>query len=170
MHKIILISIFSLIALIGCGKNGELHLSEDVIEAVGNDQQELRSEITTSAEKYLGVPYKDNGKTPQTGFDCSGYVSYIFNLHNIIYKGSASQMSKLGVYKDRKLLQPGDLVFFTNKVGNTLVTHMGMVISNINNEVKMIHSSVTYGISIVNLEKSTYWNSRFLFGKDILNS
>lgn len=153
----------ALLFLASCGRQGTL--IHDYYNSDDIERTNTRLEIVQVANKYMGIPYRDAGRTPTKGFDCSGFVSYIYDQVNIEFDGSASSMSKFGVLKDKSRLQAGDLVYFGSSVNN--ISHMGIIVSNSKEGLVMIHSSSSAGVSKVNLTTSTYWKSLYLFGKDI---
>jgi cell wall-associated NlpC family hydrolase len=64
------------------------------------------------ALQYLGVPYKWGGASPSTGFDCSGFVMYVFAKVGVYLPHSSYMQFQMGRYVSRSQLQPGDVVFF----------------------------------------------------------
>ena len=110
----------------------------------------LADEIIANAKKYIGVPYLWGGTTP-SGFDCSGYVQYIFRQSGITLPRTTTEQYKVGTYVSKANLQPGDLVFLQNtyREGISLV---GIYIG----EGKMIHASSSKGIVISDLSSSYY--------------
>lgn len=82
------------------------------------------SQVISIAMQYLGVPYVWGGSSPATGFDCSGFTSYVFAQIGISLPHHAASQYGYGVPVSRDDLQPADLVFF-NGLG-----HMGMYIGN----------------------------------------
>lgn len=126
-----------------------------------------RTSILRDAQKYKGVPYVYGGKKPSQGFDCSGFVTYVFKQNQIYINGSAASLSAMGRKKDPKELNPGDLVFFGE--GNK-VTHVGIVSMNDGKNLTMIHSSSSAGIRSDNIYFSDYWSKRLLYGVDIVSS
>ena len=118
----------------------------------------IGEEISEFAMQYLGYAYTYGGSSPDTGFDCSGFVYYVLNHTG--HKTSAR--SSLELYRastkiTKDELLPGDLVFFTGTYGNAEVSHVGMYIG----EDRMIHSGdETTGVCIANLWED-YWTSHF---------
>ncbi|WP_421381533.1 cell wall-binding repeat-containing protein [Bacillus salacetis] len=107
--------------------------------------------LVQTAKKYLGTPYKWGGTTP-SGFDCSGYLMYVYGQHNISVARTTTDIWNQGT----RVSQPavGDIVVFeTYKPGPS---HVGMYIGN--NE--FIHSG-NDGVEITSLSNS-YWNPRYL--------
>jgi cell wall-associated NlpC family hydrolase len=70
--------------------------------------------VLPTAERYLGVPYKWGGTSPTTGFDCSGFVQYVFAKHGTPLPRTSGEMASLGkrLRPEWSALQPGDLVMF----------------------------------------------------------
>jgi cell wall-associated NlpC family hydrolase len=126
----------------------------------------FREEIVHSAIQYKGTNYRSGGKSPETGFDCSGFTGYIFTQHGIPISGSSDKLAKLGKQKDKESLLPGDLVFFGNK---DRISHVAIVASHSSEEMEVVHSTTSAGVKIDNITYSEYWQSRFLFGVDIIS-
>ena len=113
-------------------------------------------EILINALSLTGIKYKYGGKSPETGFDCSGFVRYVFQqAANLTLPHGARAISQLGQSIPVDQLQPGDLVFF-----NTLksaFSHVGIYLG----DGKFIHApSSGGGIHVVDMNDS-YWAKRF---------
>jgi len=113
---------------------------------------ELAASIIEMGKKYIGVPYKWAGSTPK-GFDCSGFVMYVFGAHGITLPHNSRSMYSHGTSVSKKNLQPGDLVFFYGSNKN-VINHVGIYIGN----GEFIHASSSKGITITGLESSYYVN------------
>ncbi|HVK55913.1 MAG TPA: C40 family peptidase [Burkholderiales bacterium] len=114
------------------------------------------SELILNAMSLLGVNYKYGGDSPETGFDCSGFVTHVFKESaDITLPRSAHEMSLVGQRVSTKELQPGDLVFY-----NTLrraFSHVGIYIG----DDKFIHSpSGGRTVEIVDMNEK-YWLKRY---------
>ena len=120
----------------------------------------LASKIIKTAKKYIGVPYKWGGTTPK-GFDCSGYVQYVFNKHGIELPRTSREQYYTGYKVSKSNLQPGDLVFF-NTSGKG-VSHVGIYIG----DGDFIHSASSKGIVIADLF-GNYWSSYYLGARRVL--
>ena len=99
------------------------------------------------AMQYLGVPYKWGGASPSTGFDCSGFVMYVFGKMGVSLPHRTYALYAMGSPVDRSQLQPGDLVFF-NGLG-----HMGIYIGG----NQMIHAPHTG--DVVKISSLSGWYS-----------
>lgn len=113
-------------------------------------------EILMNALSLTGVKYKFGGKTPETGFDCSGFVKYVFEqAANLTLPHGARAISQLGQQIPVDQLQPGDLVFFNTL--KTAFSHVGIYIG----EGRFIHApSSGGGIHVVSMNDA-YWAKRY---------
>lgn len=70
--------------------------------------------VVPTAERYLGTPYRWGGTSPVTGFDCSGFVQFVFSRNSVKLPRTSRQQAKVGVAMPRSFsrLAPGDLVMF----------------------------------------------------------
>ncbi|MEH7451577.1 C40 family peptidase [Gottfriedia acidiceleris] len=126
------------------------------VDSNNSQSFDVQSLITLS-KKYSGVPYIWGGETP-SGFDCSGFISYVFkesglSLPRTNVAGYWYNSSNLKTVDD---FQPGDLIFFQNTYTYG-PSHMGIVI----NDNEFIHASSSSGVTISKINNS-YWNQHFL--------
>lgn len=125
-------------------------------ENVTASSNSLRDQIIAYAKTFIGVKYVWAGSDP-SGFDCSGYTSYVLKKFNILVTRTASgQMQGASKIKLANAFK-GDLVFFGHS-GN--ITHVGLVVSEKGQDLSMIHASTSKGIIITNIDKSTYWKPK----------
>lgn len=113
-------------------------------------------EIILHALSQTGVKYKYGGITPDSGFDCSGFVRYVFKeAANLTLPHGARAMSQVGQNVSEKELKPGDLVFFNTM--KSVYSHVGIYVGN----NRFIHSpSAGSSISVADMNDS-YWSKRF---------
>ncbi len=113
-------------------------------------------EVIINALSLTGIKYKFGGDSPETGFDCSGFVRYVFrNAANLTLPPTARAISQLGKTVNKDELQPGDLVFF-NTLKSTF-SHVGIYIG----DNKFIHAPRSgASVRVENMQQS-YWSSRF---------
>ncbi len=121
---------------------------------IGNEKiQNKAKQITDTAKTYVGVPYKFGGTNPK-GFDCSGFVQYVFNQSKISLPRAADAQYKAGKAIKQKELKQGDLVFFSTYEKGA--SHCGIYVE----QGKFIHAS-SHGVMISHLDES-YWKMRYL--------
>ncbi|MCL2577338.1 MAG: C40 family peptidase [Defluviitaleaceae bacterium] len=106
----------------------------------------LAYEIIETAKNYIGTRYLHGGATPN-GFDCSGFIIYLFTPHGIDLNRSSGGQARNGIAITRDEIEPGDLIFFG--YGNH-INHVGLYIGN----NQFIHSSshATNGVIICDLD------------------
>ncbi len=106
------------------------------------------------AKTFLGLPYVYGGSTP-AGFDCSGFVKYVFSQYGVNLSRSTYTQVNEGTYVPKDQLRMGDLVFFAP--GGD-INHVGIYISDGN----FIHSTHTGDvIKISNLNSAGYYSSNY---------
>lgn len=118
------------------------------------------------AKLHLGKKYCYGSCTPKTGFDCSGFVYYVFGQFNIKVPRASLDYEKQGRVVKPDSARKGDVIVFTGtKPKNKKPGHVGIVITNPGEELKFIHSSSgkkANGIIITNYSTSPYYQSRFI--------
>jgi len=106
--------------------------------------------VVTTARGYIGSRYVYGGTTP-SGFDCSGFTSYVFRLHGVNLNRTAAGQYSNGVAVSKANLQPGDLVMF----GKSGISHVGIYIGGGN----MVHAANSAnGVRIDNINSGYYAN------------
>lgn len=132
-------------------------ISDPMLVEDASSLSNARKMVLEEAKKHLGTPYKWAGIDPK-GFDCSGYTSYVLytTLDKKINRRAVDQYNSSKKIKSKQV-KPGDFVFFDNGSG---ISHVGIVYSTDNGTLQMIHSSSSLGISIVDINTSSYWKQR----------
>jgi cell wall-associated NlpC family hydrolase len=156
------------------GNQEEIIFSESS-DADQNDSTQipitLGEQVVAYATTLLNTPYKVAGKD-SLGFDCSGFVSYVFKKYGIQVPSSSRHIAELGNKITTEEARPGDLVFFRGTDPNsTEVGHIGIVVSSPGEAVKFIHSSSADASPYVkydSLAKPNY-NRRFIMVKRIID-
>jgi cell wall-associated NlpC family hydrolase len=133
-----------------------INMPPEVIEEAEGSWQAKAREILMNALSLTGIKYQYGGSQPETGFDCSGFVRYVFReAANITLPPTARAISQIGKTVKKDELQPGDLVFF-----NTLksaFSHVGIYIGN----NKFIHAPRAGGSVRVEDMQADYWTKRY---------
>lgn len=111
------------------------------------------------AKQFIGLPYVYGGSTP-AGFDCSGFVQYVFKQFGTNLSRTTYTQVNEGTYVSRDQLQMGDLVFFAPG-GN--INHVGIYISDGN----FIHSTHTGDVLKISNLSSGYYNTNFYCGRRV---
>jgi len=129
----------------------------DVDREKSTASPDLAQKIVDYAEKFLGVKYVWGGSTPD-GFDCSGFVSYVYGHFGISLERVAANQAKGGAKVDRSGLKPGDLVFFDTDGGHNYINHVGMYIGN-GNFIQASSAQSAHKVVISGLTEGFYANT-----------
>lgn len=114
------------------------------------------------AKTLIGTPYKYASSDPSKGFDCSGFINYVFNHFNIKVPRSSRDFRNVGKEIALKDANPGDLILFTGTDPTEReIGHIGLIISN-KNGISFIHSSSGKADGVVVTGLNDYYRSRFV--------
>ena len=127
---------------------------------VSRGSSALGRRIVASSMQYLGVPYVFGGTTP-SGFDCSGYVRYVFANAGIYLPRTADAQYECGYPVSTSELVPGDLVFFSTYEAGA--SHVGIYIG----DGSFINASSSSGVSNASLY-SSYWGSCYIGARRVM--
>lgn len=120
-------------------------------------------EIVLFAERFKDkVPYLYGGTTVE-GFDCSGFVLYVFNHFGISLPRTSEAQYKVGIPIERSELQVGDLVYFSN-TGKEGISHSGIYVGN--ND--FISATSSAGVQVVSMD-NVYWSAHYTGAKRVLS-
>ena len=108
-----------------------------------------------------GAPYRDGGVDPSTGFDCSGFVKYVYGQYGVALPRQVHDQFNVGKKVDRDQLQPGDLVFFSTVAPGA--SHVGIMIGG----DQFIHAPSERGVVRVDSLTLQYWATRFIGAKRV---
>jgi cell wall-associated NlpC family hydrolase len=114
------------------------------------------SEVALAALTLVGTPYAARGSSPETGFDCSGLVAYVYaRTLQLSLPRNTFELARSGTRVDLTALQPGDLVFY-----NTLArpfSHVGIYLG----ESRFVHAPSAGGKVRTEDMRAAYWSRRF---------
>ena len=111
--------------------------------------------IVTIALGYQGVPYRNGGSDP-SGFDCSGFMQWVFAKTGLTLPREVVQQYKTGRDVSRDEVQPGDLLFF--ETVSRGASHVGLAIGG----DQFVHAPSSRGVVRVERFTATYWSKRFV--------
>jgi len=117
--------------------------------------------LSGTALSLRGAPYKDGGIDPATGFDCSGFVRYVYEQHGVEMPRQVREQFHVGKTVDRDRLEPGDLVFFSTVAPGA--SHVGIMIGG----DQFVHAPSEKGVVRVESLTQQYWASRFIGAKRV---
>lgn len=114
------------------------------------------NEAVMRALDLVGIRYRRGGTSPETGFDCSGFVGHVFREGvGLILPRTSREISKSGEIVNKKDLRPGDLVFF--KTMRRAFSHVGIYLG----DNQFVHAPASGGEVRVEDMGSRYWGKRF---------
>jgi cell wall-associated NlpC family hydrolase len=115
------------------------------------------NDILFRAISLVGTPYRYGGNTPQSGFDCSGLVDYVFNdVAGITLPRTAQQISEIDAPRiKRDRLESGDLVFFGSGAHHT--SHIGIYVG----KGRFVHAPNEGGTVRLDYLDAPYWNEHY---------
>jgi cell wall-associated NlpC family hydrolase len=127
----------------------------------------LAARTIDEGSRFLGIPYKWGGNTPQEGFDCSGFLVYIFRKQGIELPRVSRDQARAGepVPTLIEALQPGDLMFFARD--GTTIDHVAMYAGN----GRILHSSASgRGVRYDDLygQRGQYYRTHFVAARRVL--
>jgi cell wall-associated NlpC family hydrolase len=143
---------------------------EPVKKAVISTLKLSRSQLINRARSFVGVKYRWGGEGP-SGFDCSGFTTYLYKEAGLNIPHNAQKQSQLGKHVNMSEAKPGDLIFFGKSYGSSYnVSHTGMVYSNKEGKVMIIHCP-NRGVTIEgdgDVSWDKYWKKKYLFTKRLI--
>jgi len=142
--------------LIGCSNNAQ------IVDKSNNSSKS--NKVVNYALNLQGIPYKPGGISPKSGFDCSGFTSYVYaNSVRITLPRTSRDQATIGKAVKRNQLQKGDLIFF-KFTGSKHISHVGIYIGN----NKMIHAPARKGVVRIESLDLPYWQKSYFSARRIL--
>lgn len=126
-----------------------------------NTKEVSPDELVNFAETLIGVKYKYGSMIKEKGFDCSGFINYVFAHFKISVPRTSSDFTNAGKEVSAKDSKPGDLILFTGSNEKSgVVGHMGIVTQNKKGDLQFIHASESRGVMISGM--NSYFLPRFV--------
>lgn len=121
------------------------------------------SELLRFAESLQGVPYKYASTDPREGFDCSGFITYVFNHFNIAVPRSSVEFTNIEKEIPLREARRGDLILFTGTDStDRTVGHMGIITSAPGEAHGFIHSTSGKADGVTITPLNPYYQGRFV--------
>lgn len=117
--------------------------------------------LSSTALSLRGAPYRNGGVDPANGFDCSGFVRYVYQQHGVPMPRAVREQYQVGKPVGRDRLEAGDLVFFSTVAPGA--SHVGIMIGG----NQFIHAPSERGVVRVENLGAQYWASRFIGAKRV---
>lgn len=161
MARIVVFIAFLALANMGCKAQRLVEATKPDTATVANAKADS---LVTFAKGLLGVPYRYGGTDPQ-GFDCSGYVNYVFKKNGMDLPRSSPELAKVGKEIPLSQCRKGDIILFAgSSPSKNPIGHAGIIISELGEPIKFIHSATSnrQGIVITALDQYEYYLKRFV--------
>lgn len=127
-------------------------------------------ELMRFAETLIGIPYKYASTDPSLGFDCSGFITYVFDHFNIKGPRSSIDFTNVGQQLKEEEVKRGDIILFTGTdPKETHVGHMGLIVSN-KDSISFIHSTSGKAYSVTITPLNNYYRNRLVGFRRIFKS
>ncbi|WP_026728043.1 C40 family peptidase [Flavobacterium denitrificans] len=132
--------------------------------------QANRDSIVAYAKKYLGTPYVYASSDPKKGFDCSGFVSYVFKNYGVALPRSSGEYKNIGTKLNPEEFKVGDILVFYGYKNNNIIGHLGIICEANGMQSKFIHASSGKAqcVTITSLDTEHY-TKRFYKCIDVLS-
>lgn len=146
------------------------NLADSIPEKSYSIEKSGATALTDFAETLKGISYKYGAADPKRGFDCSGFINYVYKQFNITVPRASREFTNFA--KEIKLNEArrGDLILFTGTDSTKrVVGHMGIITSNNGKSHEFIHSTSgkAYGVTVTPLNR--YYQGRFVKVIRVLN-
>ena len=137
-------------------------ISENLFELASIHQHKggVFERMLRTASSQLGRRYRSGGCDPSTGFDCSGFTTWVFNKYGIHLPRSSREQFQTGTAVAKNKLRKGDLVFFRSRRG---VNHVGIYLEN----GKFIHSASNGKTVTISHLEDDYWRTHYAGGRRV---
>jgi len=139
---------------------GSLHsqVSDSLLQPALHTSYVNRDDVIEYAKSFIGKPYRYASADPAKGFDCSGFVSYVFKNFNISLPRGSKEYKSLGVALKPEEFKVGDVLVFNGYKDKTHIGHVGIICEANGMKSKFIHSTSgkAYGVTISDLDSKLY--------------
>lgn len=121
------------------------------------------TELIRYAETLKGVPYLYGSTDPKNGFDCSGYITYVFNHFNVAVPRQSVGFTHINRRIELKDAKTGDLILFTGTDSTIkVVGHMGILVVQPGKQISFLHSTSGKDYGVTETPLNAYYQGRYL--------
>jgi len=136
-------------------------IKKKVPERIVDSKNVSPEDLVNFAETLIGIKYKYGSESKEKGFDCSGFVNYVFNHFSISVPRVTVGFTNAGEEIPIAESKAGDIILFTGTDAKSgVVGHIGIITQNNNGIVKFIHASTSSGVIISGM--NSYFLPRFV--------
>jgi len=132
-------------------------------QSLNNSSANQSESLIDFAKSMLGIPYRYATSNPKVGFDCSGFVSYVFSNFGFKVPRSSREFSATGKETSLENAKVGDVLIFTGSNSRIRrIGHVGIVYSIDENGIRFIHASSgkAHGVTITDF--NDHYKARFM--------
>ncbi|MBA3829010.1 MAG: C40 family peptidase [Taibaiella sp.] len=123
----------------------------------------LAAQVVVFAKTLIGTPYKFGCTIPSAGFDCSGFINYVFHHFNMDVPRSSVDFTNEGTPVPLADALPGDLILFTGTNSNIrTVGHMGLIVAHDTSGISFIHASSGKENAVIITKLNDRYMARFV--------
>ena len=146
----------------GLQKKEEQGQMRAAYHAAESTRSNMADSLASFAETLIGTPYNYGCAKPESGFDCSGFITYVFSNFNLHVPRSSVDFTHLGREIPEKEARRGDLILFTGTDPNIrVVGHMGIITSN-TDSLRFIHSTSGRESAVTITGLTDHYRNRFM--------
>lgn len=137
-----------------------------LMQATNTEEASVNGEIAVYAKQFVGVKYVYGGDSPAEGFDCSGFIGYVYKKFNVRLNRSAESMYSNGVKVSKTQLHAGDILFFdaSSRKASGSIDHVGIYLGS----DLFIHASSSNGE--VKIQKLSEYRGTYLGAKRVIKN
>lgn len=122
------------------------------------------TQLVTYAQTLKGIPYLYGSIDPAKGFDCSGFITYVFNHFNVAVPRQSVSFADVNRKIQLKDAKTGDLILFTGTDSTIkVVGHMGILLVKPGVEIKFLHSTSGKDLGVTETPLNSYYQGRYMY-------
>lgn len=163
---VLLLPLLSLLACSALKNKNSANRPGTASRPTSTAMMQLRENVVDYAKEHIGTKYHYAGTSPSTGFDCSGFTSFVLKSFDVKVSPSSATQSTQGDKIPLDEVQPGDLVFFGSR---GRISHVALVVQRTSQGIFVVHSTSSRGVMVDNISTSKYWKPKIMFARDVIS-